>query len=162
MLLMVAVYLLVKGNSDFAHCQLILPPRRPQNLTAPSLDDYRRGCLFALRRAPCETLVDCMRNVGGLAMNDDRNTENSKSEDWDRASDRLRKSFKFRDFPDVLAFMVAASGKIEQMNHHPEWRNVYRWLHVELTTHSAGGITELDEQLAAHLDRLYADWQARP
>lgn len=84
------------------------------------------------------------------------------SEGWEQGDDRLSKSFKFKSFTDVLAFMVAASDKIEQMNHHPEWRNVYRWLHVELTTHSAGGVTALDEELAAYLDGLYADWQARP
>ncbi len=83
------------------------------------------------------------------------------AQEWERAPDRLRKSFKFKSFTDALAFMVAASNKIEEMNHHPEWQNVYRWLHVELTTHSAGGITALDEELAAYLDALYEDWQAQ-
>ncbi len=79
---------------------------------------------------------------------------------WERGPDRLSKSFKFNSFAEVIAFMVEASGKIEQMNHHPEWRNVYRWLHVELTTHSIGAITALDEELAAYLDELYATRQS--
>ena len=43
------------------------------------------------------------------------------------------------------------------MNHHPEWRNVYATVEVELTTHDAGGITARDLELAKAMDRLAAD-----
>ena len=42
----------------------------------------------------------------------------------------------------------------ERMNHHPEWFNVYRTVRVDLTTHDAGGISPLDFELAAAMDRL--------
>jgi 4a-hydroxytetrahydrobiopterin dehydratase len=42
----------------------------------------------------------------------------------------------------------------EKMNHHPEWSNVYKTVDVTLTTHSAGGLTELDIKLAEALDDL--------
>ncbi len=40
------------------------------------------------------------------------------------------------------------------MNHHPEWFNVYNKVSVNLTTHDAGGITELDFQLAKKMNQL--------
>ena len=44
----------------------------------------------------------------------------------------------------------------EKMNHHPEWRNVWATVEVELSTHDAGGLTALDMKLAAEMDRLAA------
>lgn len=75
---------------------------------------------------------------------------------WELAGDRLRRTFEFQSFADAIAFMVKASGKIEQIDHHPEWQNVNRSLHVELTTHNTGGTTQLDEELALHLNALFA------
>jgi 4a-hydroxytetrahydrobiopterin dehydratase len=40
------------------------------------------------------------------------------------------------------------------MDHHPEWSNVYRTVEVTLSTHDAGGLTELDVRLATEMDRL--------
>ena len=74
---------------------------------------------------------------------------------WERAGDRLLRTFEFQSFADAIAFVVKASGKIEQMDHHPEWQNVNRRLHVELTTHNTCSITQLDEELALHLNALY-------
>jgi len=42
----------------------------------------------------------------------------------------------------------------EQMNHHPEWRNVWNRVEVTLSTHDAGGLTELDLTLAEAMDRI--------
>ena len=44
----------------------------------------------------------------------------------------------------------------ERMNHHPEWRNVYRTVEVTLTTHDCGGLTRRDIELATKMDRLAA------
>ncbi|MEZ5596836.1 MAG: 4a-hydroxytetrahydrobiopterin dehydratase [Pseudomonadales bacterium] len=63
-------------------------------------------------------------------------------------SDRLVGQFRFRDFPAAFAFMTRVALVAERMNHHPEWRNVYNRVDVELTTHDAGGLTELDFTLA--------------
>ena len=44
----------------------------------------------------------------------------------------------------------------ETMNHHPEWTNIYKTVDVTLTTHDAGGLTELDVRLARAMDALTA------
>lgn len=68
--------------------------------------------------------------------------------------DRLRKTFKFRGFPAALGWMVAVGTEAQRMDHHPEWRNVYNKVEVELTTHSAGGLSRLDVELAGVMERL--------
>ena len=52
--------------------------------------------------------------------------------------------------------MASAALRAEAMNHHPEWSNVYDRVTINLTTHDAGGVTELDLALARQLERLAA------
>ena len=66
--------------------------------------------------------------------------------------DAVRKAFKFKDFKAAFAFMTQAAMKAEQMDHHPEWFNVYNTVDVTLTTHDAGGVTGLDKELAAFMN----------
>ena len=75
---------------------------------------------------------------------------------WERLKDRdaLHKTFKFKDFNGALGFMVQAGLIAEKMDHHPEWSNVYNKVDVTLTTHSAGGVTQLDLTLAKAMDAL--------
>ena len=68
--------------------------------------------------------------------------------------DAVQRQFKFADFKTAWAFMTASSLKAEQMDHHPEWANVYATVDVLLTTHDAGGVTEKDAELAAFMDHL--------
>jgi 4a-hydroxytetrahydrobiopterin dehydratase len=72
------------------------------------------------------------------------------------AGDAIRKSYKFRTFRKAFAFMTEIAMVAEKMNHHPEWCNVYSRVDVALTTHDAGGITELDFKLAAAMDKASA------
>jgi 4a-hydroxytetrahydrobiopterin dehydratase len=55
--------------------------------------------------------------------------------------DAIAKTFVFRDFVEAFGFMTRAALAAERMNHHPEWRNVYRTVEVTLSTHDAGGLT---------------------
>jgi len=76
---------------------------------------------------------------------------------WDMVSgdrDAISKTYKFADFKTAFAFMTAAALKAEQMDHHPEWFNVYNRVEVTLTTHDANGVTELDLELAGFMDTL--------
>lgn len=66
----------------------------------------------------------------------------------------ISKSFVFANFVEAFGFMTRAALVAEKMDHHPEWSNVYKTVDVVLTTHSAGGITELDIKLAARMDQL--------
>jgi 4a-hydroxytetrahydrobiopterin dehydratase len=68
--------------------------------------------------------------------------------------DAIAKSYKFRDFKSAWAFMSHAALKAEQMDHHPEWFNVYNKVDVTLATHDAGGVTALDIELARFMDQI--------
>ncbi|MBO6687524.1 MAG: 4a-hydroxytetrahydrobiopterin dehydratase [Alphaproteobacteria bacterium] len=70
--------------------------------------------------------------------------------------DAIEKTFKFADFKSAFAFMTASALKAEQMDHHPEWFNVYNRVEVTLTTHDANGVTALDVELAGYMDQLAA------
>ena len=45
---------------------------------------------------------------------------------------------------------------VDKMNHHPEWSNVYNRVNITLTTHDAGGLTELDLQLSEKINVISA------
>jgi len=68
--------------------------------------------------------------------------------------DAISKKFVFKDFNQAFGFMTRAALVAEKMDHHPEWFNVYKTVDVTLSTHDAGGVTELDVKLAAEMDRL--------
>lgn len=70
------------------------------------------------------------------------------------ARDTIEKQFKFPDFKVAWGFMSAVALKAEQMDHHPEWSNVYSKVDVTLTTHDADGVTALDLELASFMDDL--------
>lgn len=66
----------------------------------------------------------------------------------------IQKIFKFSDFKEAWTFMNACAEKAEEMNHHPEWLNVYNKVEVTLSTHDAGGLTALDFELARVMDQI--------
>ncbi|MGC5198936.1 4a-hydroxytetrahydrobiopterin dehydratase, partial [Aphanothece microscopica] len=66
------------------------------------------------------------------------------------------KTFTFRNFVEAWGFMSRAALWAEKLNHHPEWSNVYKTVNVVLTTHDAGGLTDLDVRLASKMDALSA------
>ena len=74
---------------------------------------------------------------------------------WTFEQEGIRKEFKFRDFVSAFAFMTRVGMEAEKMNHHPEWQNVYNKVNIRLSTHDAGGLTELDIRLAGTIDKHY-------
>lgn len=64
--------------------------------------------------------------------------------------------FKFKSFNEAFGFMTRCALVAEKLDHHPEWSNVYNKVEVKLTTHSAGGLTELDIDFARKMDRFAA------
>ena len=73
---------------------------------------------------------------------------------WERHGDRIARTFEFSSFVEAFGWMASVALEAERMNHHPEWRNVYARVTVELTTHDAGGLTASDFELAAAMDAL--------
>jgi 4a-hydroxytetrahydrobiopterin dehydratase len=66
--------------------------------------------------------------------------------------DAIQKSYKFADFNTAFGFMTRVALKADQMDHHPEWFNVYSKVDVTLSTHDSGGVTEKDVDLAKFMD----------
>ena len=73
---------------------------------------------------------------------------------WEHRGDRIARSFRFPDFVSAFGWMASVALVAERLNHHPDWKNVYDRVEVELTSHDAGGLTERDFELAAAMDRL--------
>ena len=73
---------------------------------------------------------------------------------WERRGESLWREFTFADFAAAFAFMTKVAVVGEQLGHHPDWRNVYRRVQISLTTHDAGGLTDLDFALARRCDEL--------
>jgi len=75
---------------------------------------------------------------------------------WSLSDDgtALLKTFRFKGFRDAMAWMTRAAFEAEQINHHPEWSNVYNRVDVRLTTHDTGGLTERDISLARRMERI--------
>ena len=74
--------------------------------------------------------------------------------EWAIIGGKLQKSFVFKNFIDAFGFMTRVALHAEKLNHHPEWSNVYATVVVNLTTHEAGGITELDFKLAKAMEEI--------
>jgi 4a-hydroxytetrahydrobiopterin dehydratase len=66
----------------------------------------------------------------------------------------IGKTFVFKDFNEAFGFMTRAALVAEKMDHHPEWRNVYKTVEVVLSTHDAGGVTALDIELATAMNAI--------
>ena len=80
----------------------------------------------------------------------------SKLSGWSEVPgrDALARKFTFKDFNQAFGFMTRVALVAEKMDHHPEWSNVYRTVDVTLSTHEAGGVTELDIRLAEAMDKI--------
>jgi len=73
---------------------------------------------------------------------------------WNLAGGKLHREFQFANFSEAFGFMTQVALHAEKIDHHPEWSNVYNRVEVDLTTHDAGGITELDFELARHMSAV--------
>jgi 4a-hydroxytetrahydrobiopterin dehydratase len=77
-------------------------------------------------------------------------------DNWKLHEGALEKKYQFSNFRDAMSFMQRVAFDIEELNHHPEWFNVYNKLNVRLRTHDVDGITKKDHQLAKILDGHFA------
>ena len=72
---------------------------------------------------------------------------------WIRKGDAITKSFTFRKFADGIRFVDKVAAEADTMDHHPDIDIRYTTITMTLSTHSAGGLTRLDLDLAAVIDR---------
>lgn len=73
---------------------------------------------------------------------------------WTIENGKLHKEFQFDNFVSAFGFMTQLALVAESMNHHPEWFNVYNRVTIDLTTHDAGGISDLDFQWAKQANAI--------
>jgi 4a-hydroxytetrahydrobiopterin dehydratase len=73
---------------------------------------------------------------------------------WTYGNGRLHREFLFADFSGAFGFMARVALAAEKLDHHPDWSNVWNRVRVDLSTHDAGGVTELDFRLAAEMDKI--------
>jgi 4a-hydroxytetrahydrobiopterin dehydratase len=120
---------------------------------------YRTG---ALRRAD----PDKRANKRGILMinkltSEERSTQLPQLHGWVAVAgrDAIQRHFKFADFNEAFGFMTRVAIKAQEMDHHPEWFNVYNKVEITLSTHEAGGLTERDILLARFIDQAGKDSQ---
>ena len=78
---------------------------------------------------------------------------------WAIEHSKLHKKFIFKNFVEAFGFMSQVAIHAQKMNHHPEWRNVYKELEVDLVTHHSDGITTLDFELAEKMEDILDGWR---
>ena len=94
--------------------------------------------------------------MANLISGDDLQTAVAGLDDWVLSTDglALEKTFTFKGFNSAFGFMTRVAMAAERANHHPEWSNVYNRVTIRWTTHSLGGVSDLDLKLAASCDRF--------
>jgi 4a-hydroxytetrahydrobiopterin dehydratase len=74
---------------------------------------------------------------------------------WTEENNKLKASFKFKDFKEAFGFMTRVALIAEKMDHHPTWTNTWNSVSIELSTHDAGNVvTDKDRKLAKAIDEL--------
>tara|TARA_Y100001968_G_scaffold319375_1_gene350798 strand:- start:576 stop:866 length:291 start_codon:yes stop_codon:yes gene_type:complete len=80
---------------------------------------------------------------------------------WEKTSDGREaycKLFKFSDFKQAFSFMTSIAMKAEQINHHPEWENVYNTVKITLTTHDTASVSKLDYDMALFAESCFKNY----
>jgi 4a-hydroxytetrahydrobiopterin dehydratase len=74
---------------------------------------------------------------------------------WSVVKGNLHRVFEFKDFKQAFGFMKRVALAADRMNHHPDWSNAYNKVTVDLSTHSAGGLTKNDFELAGKIQKIH-------
>ena len=81
--------------------------------------------------------------------------ELQKLSGWSVVSGNLHRVFEFKDFSAAFGFMTRVALAAEKMDHHPDWSNAWNKVTVDLSTHSAGGLTKNDFELAGKIQLIH-------
>jgi 4a-hydroxytetrahydrobiopterin dehydratase len=74
---------------------------------------------------------------------------------WSLVKRNLHRMFEFKDFTQAFAFMKRVALAADRMDHHPNWSNAYNKVIIDLSTHSAGGLTKIDFELAKKIQKIH-------
>ena len=75
--------------------------------------------------------------------------------EWKTENNKLKNTFRFKDFNEAFGFMTRVALIADKMDHHPTWTNTYNTVSFELSTHDAGDVvTDKDHRLARAIDAL--------
>ena len=74
--------------------------------------------------------------------------------DWEISDNRLIRKWHFKNFVESFGFITKVALVAESMNHHPNWKNTYADVYIELTTHDLGGLSTKDVELAIAINKL--------
>ena len=75
-------------------------------------------------------------------------------EGWKESNGMLTRTFEFPDFAETMVFVNNVAAVAEELDHHPDMHISYKTVVLELSTHSAGGVTEKDHELAKRINQL--------
>lgn len=75
-------------------------------------------------------------------------------EGWEFDDNAIHTAFEFENFKETFTIMTRIAFEAERLEHHPDWANVYNKLHITLSTHDAGGVTDKDFEFASVIDQL--------
>jgi 4a-hydroxytetrahydrobiopterin dehydratase len=75
-------------------------------------------------------------------------------QNWKRTGNEIVKTFEFKDFVHAMGFVNSVALSAEKVNHHPDIDIRWNKVTLALSTHSAGGLTDLDFNLARTIDEL--------
>ncbi len=89
-----------------------------------------------------------------LEINEIKEKLNSIDKNWSYRDNSLKRNFVFKNFIDAFSFMTKVAILSENVNHHPNWSNVYNKVEINLSTHDIGGVSNKDFQLAKEIDNL--------
>lgn len=78
--------------------------------------------------------------------------------EWSYVDNKLRVEYSFTNFIEAFSFMTQAALISEKLNHHPNWSNVFKTVAIDLFTHDAGGVTELDFAWAEKVSAIYSQY----
>lgn len=74
---------------------------------------------------------------------------------WTYEAGKLHCVFTCQDFVHAFGFMAGVALAAEAMNHHPDWSNSWNKVTIDLVTHSSGGVTERDVELAQKISQIF-------
>jgi 4a-hydroxytetrahydrobiopterin dehydratase len=95
-----------------------------------------------------------METTMALLDDDDITTRLDGLPGWRREGDAIEREFKFDDFQGSVDFVNRITPPAEEMNHHPDISIAWNKVTLTLSTHSEGGLTQNDFELATRIDAL--------